>query len=426
VEDASGAAVVGAKVMVANADTGINSTFTTNASGDYVAPALNPGKYSVTVEGQGFNREVSGNLLLEVQQTLRQDFKLTVGAVSNTVEVTAETQMLHTDDQTIGQVIQSDLIQALPINGGDFTNLMLTNAGTNITPGGSGTDWGYHGINTAYTEVSADGAQAQSTSYSIDGIADVDYFFSVPTNIPNELAIQEFKMMNGMYGAQYGTGATQVNVDVKSGTNSLHGAAYEHLEANWLQPDSPYQAAENAATGSTTPVNPPFHQHQFGGTLGGPLIIPHLYSGKNRTFWFGSYDEGLYNLVKAPTSDWVPAAAELGGDFSAYPFPIYDPTTTVANPAYDSSQPESPTNSPVIRSAFPGNMIPSGRIDAVASKIAAFFDSPNISSRPAPAFAPDRADKYIRAPSSSVLPGLTHSTQIPSTRPHLATAGTTI
>ena len=381
VEDASGAAVVGAKVTVANADTGIVAAFKTNASGDYVAPALNPGKYSVTVEGQGFSRVISGNLVLEVQQSLRQDFKLTVGSVSNTVEVTAETQMLHTDDQTVGQVIQSDLIEALPINGGDFTNLMLTNAGTNITPGGSGTDWGYHGINTAYTEVSADGAQAESTSYSIDGIADVDYFFSVPTNIPNELAIQEFKMMNGMYGAQYGTGATQVNVDVKSGTNGLHGSAYEHLEANWLQPDSPYQEAENAATGSTTPVNPPFHQHQFGGTLGGPLTIPHVYSGKNRTFWFGSYDEGLYNQVQVKNTNslWVPTAAELSGDFSAYPFPIYDPSTTVANPAYNSNNPESPTNSPVIRTAFAGNKIPSGEIDPVAAKIAAFFNSPNIS-----------------------------------------------
>ncbi len=378
--DASGAAVAGAKVTITDTNKNVSTIITTNSSGDYQAPALNPGKYSVTVEGQGFSREISGSIELEVQQTLRQDFKLAVGSVSSTVEVAAATQMLHTDDQTIGQVIQAELIQALPINGGDFTNLMLTNAGTNITPGGSGTDWGYHGINTAYTEVSADGAQAQSTSYTIDGIADVDYFFSVPINIPNELSIQEFKMMNGMYGAQYGTGATQVNVDVKSGTNQLHGSAYEHLEAEWLQPNSPYQAAENAATGATTPVNPPFHQHQFGGTLGGPFFIPHVYNGRNRTFWFGSYDEGLYSLVKAPSSDWVPSSAELSGDFSAWPFPIYDPATTVANPAYNSNQPESPTNSPVIRSAFSGNMIPQGRIDGVAAKIAAYFDSANISS----------------------------------------------
>lgn len=379
ISDPSGAAVAGAKITVTNPDTGVVTSRTSSSIGDYVVPALNPGRYTISVEATGFSKQVASNLILEVQQTLRQDFKLAIGNVSASVEVSTETQMLHTDDQTIGQVLQADLIQSLPINGRDFTNLMLTNAGTNITPGGSGTDWGYHGLNTEYTEVSADGAQAQSTSYSIDGIYDADYFFSVPVNVPNELAIQEFKMMNGMYGAQYGSGAAQVNVDIKSGTNSLHGAAYEAVEGNWMQPDSPLQAAENAATGSTTPLNPPFHQNQFGGTLGGPFTIPHLYSGKNRTFWFGSYDEGLFDQVRTPSTDWVPTSAELGGDFSAWPFPIYDPATTVPNPAYNSNQPESPSNSPVIRTAFPGNKIPSGRIDPVAAKLGALFDGPNVS-----------------------------------------------
>jgi hypothetical protein len=378
--DSSGAAVVGAKVTVHNLDTANDKALVTNASGDYVVPALDPGKYSVTVEAPGFSQEVSGNLVLEVQETLRQDFKLVVGSVSNTVQVTADTQMLHTEDQTIGQVIQADLIDALPVNGRDFTNLMITNVGTNITPGGSGVDWGYHGINQEYMEVSADGAQAQSTSYSVDGIADADFFFSVPINIPNELSIQEFKMMNGMYGAQYGQGTAQVNVDIKSGTNKLHGAAYESIQGNWMQPASKYQEAVNTATGSNSPVNPPFRQNQFGGTLGGPLTIPHLYNGKDRTFWFVSYDEGLYSKVNTPSSDWVPTAAELGGDFSAWPFPIYDPSTTVPNPAYNSNQAESPTNSPVIRTQFSSNKIPSGEIDPIAAKIAAFFDSANNSS----------------------------------------------
>lgn len=381
VVDPSGAAVVGAKVTVTNLDSEVAAVYTTNATGDYTAPALNPGKYSVTVEAKGFSRTVSGNLVLEVQQSLRQDFKLAVGSVQNTVEVTAETQMLHTEDQTVGQVIQSDLIEALPVNGRDFTNLMITNVGTNITPGGSGVDWGYHGLNQEYMEVSADGTQAQSTSYSIDGIYDADFFFSVPINIPNELAIQEFKMMNGMYGAEYGQGDAQVNVDLKSGTNRVHGAAYESLEANWLQPDSPYQEAINAANpASPGPVNPAFHQNQFGGAVGGPLTIPHVYNGHDRTFWYVSYDEGLFNKVNTPSTDFVPTAAELGGDFSAWPFPIYNPATTQPNPAYNPNQPESPTNSPVIRQPFKGNMIPPGMIDSVSAKIAAYFDTLNQSS----------------------------------------------
>src|SRR6185437_10884612 len=207
VTDPSGAVIPGAQVTVTNKDTGVATHVTTNGTGDFTVPALNPGNYSVAVEAKGFSRSESNSLVLEVQQSLRQDFKLALGQVSNTVEVSADSQMLHTEDQTIGQVISSDLIQALPVNGRDFTNLMITNVGTNITPGGSGTDWGYHGLNQEYTEVSADGAQAQSTSYSVDGLYDADFFFSVPINIPNELAIHEFKMMNGMYGAQYGQGS---------------------------------------------------------------------------------------------------------------------------------------------------------------------------------------------------------------------------
>jgi hypothetical protein len=379
VADPSGAAVVGAKVTVANKDTAVSTTITTNKDGDYVAPALNPGTYSVSVDASGFTQEVSGNLTLEVQQTLRQDFKLTVGSATSTVQVSADTQMLHTDDTTVGQVLQADMIEALPLSGGDFTNLMQTNVGTNLVVGGSGADWNYHGLNAAYTEVSSNGAQAQATSYSIDGVTDYDFMFSVPSNIPNELSIQEFKMMSGTYSAQYGVGVTSVNVAIKSGTNDLHGAAYWRLEGSWMQPDSPYQEAINTATGSTTSVNPPFHQNQFGGTLGGPLWIPRVYNGKNKTFWFVSYDEGLYSKVNSVSTDFVPTPAELSGDFSAYPFPIYDPQTTVANPAYDSSKPVGPGNSPIIRTQFPGNQIPSNRIDPVAAKIAAYFDAANIS-----------------------------------------------
>ena len=366
VADQTGAVVKGATVTITNKDTNVSKILTTSSSGDYTAPALNPGNYSVSVDAQGFSHAVSGGLILEVQQTLRQDFKLTVGSTSSTVEVSAETQMLHTDDTTLGQVLQADMIEALPLNGGDFTNLMQTNAGTNLVVGGSGADWGYHGINSAYTEVSSNGAQAQSTSYSIDGVFDADFMFSVPTNIPNSLSIQEFKMMSGTYSAQYGVGVTSVNVDIKSGTNSLHGAAYWRLEGSWMQPDSPYQAAINAATGSTTPLNPPFHQNQFGGTLGGPLRIPHLYDGRNRTFWFLSYDEGLSSKANSIATDFVPTAAELGGDFSAYPFPIYDPATTGTTPGQ-------------FRTPFPNNQIPASRIDPVAAKIAAYFATPNIS-----------------------------------------------
>jgi hypothetical protein len=375
ITDPSGAVVAGAKVTVKNLTSGIVNTGVANSSGDYEVPALDPGPYSVTAEASGFAQAQALNVTLEVQQTLRQDFKLTVGSVSSTVEVTASTQMLHTDDTTIGQVLEAETIQNLPIVGRDFTNLMLTNVGTTVEIGGDEADWSYHGLNNEYISVSSNGVQAGSTSYSVDGIADADYEFSTPINIPNELAISEFKMMSGMYGAEYGTGVTSVNVDIKSGTNRLHGAGYESLEANWLEPNNQYQAAVNSATGSTTSLSPPFHQNQFGGTLGGPLWIPKVYDGRNKTFWFGSYDEGLYSKVNNPSTVFSPPTAELSGNFSAWPFPIYNPATTVANPAYNSNAPLSPTNSPVIRQPFANNQITS--VDPVAAKIAAFWGVPN-------------------------------------------------
>ncbi len=377
VTDPTGAAIPNATVTVTNTDTNVPLTFHTNSVGDYTAPAINPGPYTVTVNAPGFRQAVSQTLTLEVQQTLRENVKLQVGTAASKVVVSASNQMLHTDDTTTGQVLSANMIQALPIYGGDFTNLMLTNAGTNITPGGSGVDWGYHGLNTQYMETSSNGVQAQSTNYTVDGIFDADFFFSVPINIPNDLAINQFKMMSGMYGAQYGEGVTSVNVDIKSGTSSLHGAAYERLESQTFQPNSPLQELENRITGSHTPVNPPFHQDQFGGTLGGPLWIPHVYSGK-KTFWFVSYDEGLFSQINTPSTDYVPTAAEISGNFSDWPFPIYDPTTTKPNPNYNKNLPVSPTNSPIIRTPFPNNQIPASMLDPVSQRLAKFFDSENI------------------------------------------------
>jgi hypothetical protein len=378
VEDPTGAVIPGAKVSIKDVNTNVVNNVTTNADGDYVVPYLNPGNYSVSVSASGFSSQIATDLTLEVNQTLRQNFTLKVGSVATTVKVSALGQMLHTDDATVGQVLQGKTIEQLPIAGRDFTNLMLTDIGANITPGGSGGVWAYHGLNTDYTEVSVDGAQAQSTGYSLDGIDDTDLFFSVPINIPNELAVQEFKMMNGMYGAQYGGGVTQVNVAVKSGANRFHGGAYETLQANWMQPNNLYIQAQNLATGGHASLSPPYHQNQFGGMISGPVWIPHVYNGHNKTFFMLSYDEGLYTATNSPSTVFTPLPAELKGDFRAWPFPIYNPETTVANPNYNPNQPESPTNDPIIRQPFPNNQIPLSMIDPIAQKVLQYWDVPNV------------------------------------------------
>jgi hypothetical protein len=374
VVDPSGAAVTGAKVTVKNLNTGVTNTYVTTKSGDYLVSQLDPGTYSVSISVKGFQSEISSGLIVEVDHPLRQDFKLLVGsATSETVTVLADAQMLQTDNATIGEVMEGKLIDELPTNGRDVTNLLQIGSGVTITPGGSGGDWSYHGLNTSYTEVSINGAHADSISYTIDGVYDADFFFSAPINVPNQLAVEEFKVMNGQYGAQYGQGSAQVNVAIKSGTNQIHGAAYDFFRDAWIEPTNQYDVAQGNSG------KPPFHQNQFGGTVGGPLVIPHLYNGKDKTFWFASYDVGRYAATQTATPLIVPSTAELGGDFSAWPFPIYDPATTVTNPAYNSNEAESGTNSPVIRTAFANNQIPTSRFDSTVKNMLTYFNAVNVS-----------------------------------------------
>jgi hypothetical protein len=372
VNDASGATVVGAKVTLTNTDTSGTKTFTTTGSGDYQFIDLNPGHYKVAVNINGFERQVTSSLLVEVNQTVRQNFTLNIGSVSQQAVISADTQMLQTDDATLGGVISSDLMSKLPLNGRDFTNLLQISVGASVTPGGIQTT-GYvlHGLNPSFQEVSVNGARADSIAYSVDGVNDTDYFFSGPTNIPSELSIQEFKSQNGLYGAEFGQGSTQVNIAIKSGVNALHGSAYEFYRGSVFQPDSESVLALNALNHTNNSPNLDFNQNQFGGTFGGPVMVPKLYNGRDKTFWFFSYDGGRRNQATNPTSIVVPSAKMLAGDFSEWPYPIYDPATTGSVAAT--------TNNPTGRTPFPNNNL-IGRIDPKSVNLLKYFNAPNASS----------------------------------------------
>jgi hypothetical protein len=369
VGDTSGASVAGAKVTLLSSDTSVTRTYTTSGSGDYQFIDLNPGHYTVAVDITGFQRQVTSTLVVEVNQTIRQNFTMSPGSVTQQVMVSADTQMLHTDDATLGTVINSELMSKLPLNGRDFTNLLQISVGASVTPGGIQTT-GYvlHGLNPSFQEVSVDGARADSIAYSVDGVNDTDYFFSGPTNIPSELSIQEFKSQNGLYGAEFGQGSTQVNIAIKSGANAIHAAAYEFYRGSVFQPDNQSVVALNALNKTTNNPNLDFNQNQFGGTLGGPVVVPRFYNGRDKTFWFFSYDGGRRNQATNPTSIVVPSAKMLAGDLSEWPYPIYDPATTGAAPA-------TPTN-PTGRVPFANNNL-AGRIDPKSAALLKYFNAPN-------------------------------------------------
>ena len=368
VQDPSGAAVASANVIATNVNTNVTNHFTTKSAGDYLFVNIIPGTYQVKVERDGFKTEVSGNLILEVDQTLRQDFTLQVGTTRETITVAADAQMVQADNTTTGNVLDQKAIEELPSSGRDFNNLLGLVAGAGNVTGGSQLYWANHGLNNTFTEVSLNGERPESISFMVDGVADTDNFFATSSGIPSEFAIQEFKVQTGLYSAEYGQGAGQVNLAIKSGTNQLHGQAYDYIQNDAFNSKSPLQEYQHAYLNAPVPKVAPFKQNQFGGTLGGPLSIPGLYNGRNKTFWFFAYDGGRQHTSPTQNPIQVPTAKERSGVFSDWPWPLYDPTTTVCNPTCDATT----------RRAYSGNQIPSGEINSMGQKLANLYPLPNI------------------------------------------------
>jgi hypothetical protein len=382
VTDSSGAVLVGAKITARNANTGVSTSFKTNSAGDYVFVNMVPGPYELTVEASGFKTEHTAGLVLEVEQTLRQDYQLSLGAVSETIEVSTGTQMVQTDNTTLGNVIDEKLIEDLPSTGRDVTNFLELSAGASNLSGGSQVAYAGHGLNSNFAEVSLNGARPESTTFMLDGVTDTEAFFSGISNIPTQFAVEEVKIQTGLYSAEYGQGSGQVNIAIKSGTNNWHGQAYDFVENDFFQPASPLQREQNAINGTDLPLTSPFKQNQFGGTFGGPVVFPHLYNGHDKTFWFVAYDGGRRRTSTGNTQTaFVPTAAERTGNFSDWPYPIYNPATTGTAPIVpcNPSNPDQPCN-PLGRQVFPGNQIPSSMIDPLGQKLVNLFPLPNLSS----------------------------------------------
>src|SRR5208283_278700 len=375
VQDSSGAAVAGANITATNVNTNVMHRFTINSSGDYIFVNMIPGTYQVKVERDGFKTEVSGNLILEVDQTLRQDFTLQVGTVSETITVVAAAQMVQTDNTTIGNVLDQKAIEELPSSGRDFNNLLGLVAGAGNVTGGSQLYWANHGLNNTFTEVSLNGERPESLSFMVDGVADTDNFFATSSGIPSEFSIQEFEVQTGLYSAEYGQGSGQVNLAIKSGMNQWHGQAYDYIQNDAFNPKSPLEEYEYIFEGGVVPKVAPLKQNQFGGTLGGPLKIPGLYGGQNKAFWFFAYDGGRKHTQPVVTGIQVPTLQERTGNFSDWPWPIYDPSTAVCtNSGCDATT----------RTAFPNNQIPSREIDPVGQNLVNLFPKPNVSCSPWP------------------------------------------
>ena len=370
ISDPSGAVLSGADVTITNIDTNIRFTAHTNSVGDYQFVNITPGRYNISVDDTGFKSARANAVQLDVQATLRQNFVLQVGGSQEVVTVEADAQMIQSDNATQGGVIESKAIDALPISGRDFTNLLRLQTGATQVMGTSQLYWAQHGLNNDFASVSINGSRSESVSYLVDGITDNDQYFSTANNIPNSESIAEFKTQSGLYSPEFGQGSAQVNVAIKNGGNQYHGSGYDYFRGDIFQPRSPLYAYEKNVLGEDVSTGKdPYSQHQYGFSLSGPLTIPHVYKGKDRSFFFYSYEVGRRRTSTQSTA-LVPTAAERTGDFSDWKdangnlIALYDPTTQTDN------------STPSTRTAFANNKITT--LSTIAKNFLALFPTPNV------------------------------------------------
>src|SRR5580692_5782965 len=305
VRDPSGAVVQGAKVTVEDVDRGVQMTLSTSDQGEYVASPLHIGRYKITVEKAGFKKTVSEVVELNVQGRVAINLALQVGQISEVVVVRDAAPLLETETSELGQVVDQKRVSNLPLNGRNFAQLALLSPGTSPSEPGARDEGGYG--------FSSNGARSLQNNFLLDG---VDNNSNLPdllneTNFviqPPVEALQEFKVQTNAYSAEFGRGnGAIVNAVIKSGTNQIHGSAWEFLRNNKLDGRNYFDPLG--------PV-PQYQQNQFGATFGGPVLLPHLYDGRGRTFFFVDY-EG-YRVRQAQTQvAFVPPTAWRSGDFSS-------------------------------------------------------------------------------------------------------------
>lgn len=372
VSDPSKATIANAAVSLRNSATGQERSATTNTDGFYIFQFLPPGPYELTVKAPGFRTTVEKGIELALTQTLRRDVAMQLGDTADTVNVVADIAVLETDSTSLGTAIRSEVRDNLPLKGRSSL-FMFT-----LTPGVVNNRYGEDTRpNDTITNIyfSANGAPVAATDVFVDGASNtvnVNRGVNISQWVPSVDSIAEFKLEMGTLSAEYGrSGGSVTNIVIKSGTNSLHGTAYEFFRNSALDANGYFargQGRKLAAFGANT----------YGFALGGPVLLPKLYDGRNRTFWFTSF-EGAREGNGQDNTLSVPTAKMRAGDFSEVPQAIYDPFSVAM------------VNGNPTRTPFAGNIIPQNRQDPVAQKIMPFWPEAN---RPSPNAAQPWVQNY--------------------------------
>ncbi len=376
VKDPAEAAVPGAKLILRNIETGVRSEAQTTPTGNYVFPAVPVGTYELTVQAPGFKNAVESGLTVQLDQTLRMDFKLSVGSATESITVEAAAEMLKTDNAEQSMNVTGEKLNELPINfggsgtaGGGIRNWLTF---TYLAPGVAGTGAGseVNGLPGGNYKVYLEGQD--STSPVAVGWTSTVQSASVE-------AITEFAVQSSNYSAEYGQVLGGLyNFTTKSGTNQPHGSVYEEFTNEALNAAQPWNHILNRD-----------RQNDYGFSVGGPVWIPKIYNGKNRTFFFFNLEEYGNNQTSINNTT-VPTAAYRQGDFSCALFATQTnctgPTvsltdassgyTYLQNMIFDPNSTTTDSKGRMIRTPFPNNVIPTSRMDPVALKIQALIPAP--------------------------------------------------
>jgi len=339
VKDEAGAVIPGARISAVNAGTSASFQAVANETGIYTLRSLPVGTYHVSAEKDGFRKSLQEGVLVRVNEEVRLDVTLSVGAVTEVQTITSQATTVDTVSSTLKTVIDQRRINELPLNGRNPTSLMLLVTGvqpdrTDLTSGTT-----YPGV----APVSANGARGNTTNYILDGGSNNDHYSNAPNPTPNPDALQEFSVQTNNFSAEYGRNlGAVVNAVTKSGTNQFHGSAFEYIRHHVL----------NASNFFTPGRDDGLKRNQFGATIGGPILLP-KYNGRDRTFFFFSYQGTRQRQLPADNTAIVPTAAQRQGDFSALLAP--------------------PTNkqlrNPFTGQPFPNNQIPVSLFNPIAKKI---------------------------------------------------------
>lgn len=372
VQDPSSARVAGIPVVAANVETGVEFRTVTTDTGNYTIPSLPAGRYTLTIASPGFKTYRQIGIEIQIAQTTRSDVKLDLGATSDVVNVTAEAQMLKTENAEQSTVISGARINELPLNfgggGGNVGSVRSPYSFNVLSPGVSGS-----GAPNQGDTANVNGLQASTFRVQVEGqdaTSQNDIGWTSTVSQPSVDMIQEFSLQTSNFAAEFGQiGGGLYNFTTRSGTNAFHGTGYEYLTNEALNASRPF-----------TYANPRSRKNDFGGTIGGPVYIPKVYNGKNRTFFF--FNEEVYRNVVSTAGNFItlPTAAMRGGNFSEVLTGKQlgtDPSgrAILENTIYDPASART-VNGQLLTDPFVGNIIPASRIDPVFKTIQDLMPTP--------------------------------------------------